>query len=313
MGYQPEWRDGQVVSEGERASSDRYDPIYHILSQIDGPFSVLDFGANAGYFSQRIAADFPHASITAVDSYSDINRVASDQIQVINRRMGASEIRAMPRFDVVLALSVLHHMKDWRESLVWLEACRRFLIAEMPHPDEKWMRSAAARHELKPMHDIVSKRANMMLGDFERVGRDGSVHRRPMFAVNGTIRTITGTIFSGSGTCSRKLKPNLHAAGIDKELGYQPFPGSLNLRCEYNVDLGKPVINWPGRVKPGGRSRPYWFWPAWVGDHACHAMVPGPRGHGPDSIELVSPVSIRNRFGYIDGDQLTVDIMLGGK
>lgn len=310
MGYQPTLRDGRVVHPGERDCADRYEPIRDLLAEATGPLAVLDLGAYTGYFATRVTEDLPHAHVTAVDPRPEIRQAASNQITVIQRRMDAAALRALPRRDVVLALSVLHHLPDWRRALGWLRACRRWLIVEVPHPAERWMRSAAARLELPALHDAVAKLAVRKLGDFERTGRDGSHHLRPMYLIPGNLTAMSGVVFAGSGTCSRKLTPQLHARGLNKALGYQPLPGSLNLRCDQRVDLGQPVVNWPGTVN--GRHRPYWFWPAWRGDLPLHAMIPASRGHGPNHVELVAPVRLRDRLNLHDGDVVTVEVQRGG-
>lgn len=309
MNYQPTWHDGMVLAAGERDCADRYEPIRELLAGVDGLDTVLDLGANSGYFSARIADDFLAAHVTAVDPRPELRQAASDRITVVQHRMDAAAVRALPRHDVVLALSVLHHLPDWRQALGWLRACRRWLVAEVPHPGERWMRSAAARHELPAIHDAVARMAARKLGDFERTGRDGSRHRRPMYLIPGNVVTLTGTVFAGSGTCSRKLRSDLHARGLDVQLGYQPYPGSLNLRCDGPVDLGQPVVDWPGTVN--GKRRPYWFWPAWVGKTPLHAMIPATRGHGPNHVELVAPMRLRDQLGLVDGDTVTVEVQRG--
>lgn len=309
VSYQPTWRDGAVLAAGERECADRYEPIRDLLATIDGPFTVLDLGAHSGYFAARIVADFPQARVTAADPRPEIHQAAADRVAVDQRRMDAAALRALPRHDVVLALSVLHHLPDWRQALPWLAACHRWLVAEVPHPGERWMRSAAARHELPALHDAVAAPAQRKLGEFTRTGRDGSHHRRPMYLTAGNVTTLSGTAFSGSGTCSRKLRPELHARGLDRKLGYQPHPGSLNLHCDSPVELGRPVVNWPGTVN--GKNRPYWFWPAWIGSTPVHAMDPAGRGHGPTCVELVAPTRLRDTLRIADGDRVTVEVARG--
>lgn len=306
MSYQPTWRQGAVVAAGERDCADRYQPIRDLLATIDGPFTVLDLGAHSGYFTSRIAWDFPNVQVTAVDPRPQVRQAAAERVTVMQQTLDAAGLRALPRHDVVLALSVLHHLPDWRQALPWLRACRRWLVTEVPHPGERWMRSAAARRELAPLHNTVAGQAGRKLGEFPRTGRDGSRHMRPMHLTPGTLTTLTGVVFAGSGTCSRKLRPELHARGLDRQLGYQPYPGSLNLRCPAPVNLGTPAVNWPGTV--GGRKRPYWFWPAWAGDMPLHAMLPASRGHGPNHVELVAPTRLRDTLVLTDGDQVTVEV-----
>jgi hypothetical protein len=304
MGYQP-----TATHPGERACVDRYQSIKRVLAMLPQPFTLLDFGANAGYFARAVAQDFD-CIVTAIDDHRDLPAIASERITVIPRRMAADGFRRLPRHEVVLALSVLHHVRDWRAMLFDLRACRQFLIVEVPDPGERWMRSAAARHELAEIRDAVAGLASTRLGVFPRTGRDGSQHNRPMFLIPGSLTTLTGIAFSGSGTCSRKLTSALHARGLDKHLGYQPYPGSLNLRLGVEPDLGAPVVDWPGTVK--GRKRPYQFWPAWIeGTYPCHAMIPGARGHGPNHVELVAPVRLRGELGINDGDVVNVEVACG--
>lgn len=304
MSYQPTWRDGSVLAAGERDCADRYEPIRDLLATIDGPFTVLDLGANSGYFSARIADDFPAADVTAVDPRPELQQAASDRVTVVRQRMDATALRALPRHDVVLALSVLHHLPDWRQALGWLRACRRWLVAEVPHPGERWMRSAAARHELGPLHDAVAKPDSRKLGAYERTGRDGSRHMRPMYLIPGNVHRRTGVVFGGSGSNSR-IMPRF-STGLDAQLGYQPVPGSLNLRLDQPVKLGPPAVDWLGRH--GGRTRDYQMWPAWIGDLACHAMVPGRRNHGPDCLEMLAPVRLRDQYSLADGNELVFDV-----
>lgn len=301
--YQPIWRNGRVLEAGERGCADRYEAIRDVLATLDEPFTVLDLGAAQGYFAARAAEDFD-CRVTAIDTDQRLADAASERVDVRIRRISARRLRGMGRRDVVLALSVLHHFAYWRQVLAQVRACRAWAVIEVPHPDERWMRHAAARRELRQLHDAVEAVATRRLGVFERTGRDGSVHGRPMFLVPGTVQRLAGEVFSGSGTNSR-LMPQ-YSQGLEKHLGYRPVPGSLNLRMDHAVRLGAPALDWTGRK--GRRTRDYQFWPAWVGKVACHAMVPGNRGHGPECLELVAPVRLRDKFRLVDGAALTVDV-----
>lgn len=303
-GYQPVWRDGNVVTAGERDCSDRYEALRPALAEIGRPFTTMDLGAAQGYFSTRAAHDFD-CSVTAVDHNSALSAAKSDRVTPVIKRVGLADLRAMPRHDVILALSILHHFADWRSALRQIRACREFAVIEVPHPDEKWMRSAASRRHLRAIHDAVAKVATKKLGEFERTGRDGSRRLRPMYLVPGTVVQIEGAVFGGSGTCSRKLPE--FGAGLDKQLGYKPFAGSLNLRSDRQIpDLGKPHVDWVGRR--GKRTRRYWFWDAWVGGVALHAMDPAGRGHGPSCIEVVAKDRLRKSLNLRDGSIVKLDV-----
>jgi hypothetical protein len=301
--YQDVWRDGVKVSAGERDCEGRYELIVATLPAAAG-FSVLDVGAYTGYFATRIVEDF-EATATAVDDYDGLAAAASPAIKVIGRRLSPAELDAMPRHDVVLALSVLHHFKDWQAALRALHACRSHLLIEVCQPNEAWMRRAASRREVAAQHRTVSSLPGAeLLGTSPRTGRDGVTYERPLYRVPGTVRTLTGVAFTGSGWCSR-LMPR-YDAGLGEKLGYEPFPGSLNVRLAGPHALGKPWLDW----RPAKRHDRQ-LWRAWVGDLACHAHVPGTRNHGPDTLELVAPVKLRDRLGIADGDTVTFDVEVG--
>lgn len=303
--YQDVWRDGHAVTAGERDCAGRYDVVRGVLDGVPEPFTMLDIGAHSGYFSVRAAEDYM-CRVIAVDDHRELGKAASLQVAVTSRRVDADWLAARPRVDVVLALSVLHHMPDWRRVLDEITACRHAAVVEVPHPDETWMRSASARHEVPELHETVLS-AGERIGESERVGRDGRTYQRPIVVIDGRIRRHAGTVFGGSGSNSRKMRQ--FGDGLNAALGYEPFWGSLNLHMPHAVRLGEPWLNWLGR--DGAKTRDYQFWRAWIGGLRCHAMIPGNRGHGPDCVEIVAPVKLRDHLGLADGDTVTIDVEPG--
>lgn len=300
--YQDVWRDGRLVAAGDRDCAGRYDLLRGVLDRVAEPFTLLDLGAYTGYFAVRAAEDYD-CRVTAVDDHRPLARAASDRVDVVTHRVDAGWLAARPRVDVVLALSVLHHMPDWRRVLVEVAACRHTAVVEVPRPDETWMRRAAARREVGDIHDAVLA-VGERIGESERVGRNGRAYARPIVAIPGRVRRLTGTVFGGSGSNSRRMRQ--FGTGLDRRLGYEPFWGSLNLRMPDALRLGAPWLDWVGRN--GSRRRDYQFWRAWIGGLPCHAMIPGRRGHGPDCVEIVAPVRLRDHLGLADGDTVTVDV-----
>jgi len=301
--YQDLWQDGKRVLAGERDCEGRYRLIAATLPARTS-FSVLDVGAYAGYFATRIIEDFD-AVATAVDDYDGLSAASSERVTVIGRRLAPAELDALPRHDVVLALSVLHHFKDWQQALRALCACRLQLLIEVCHPDETWMRKAASRQDVAAQHRAVAGLPGAeLLGSSPRIGRDGVTYERPLYRVPGTVSTLTGTAFTGSGWCSRNMLR--YDVGLGEKLGYEPFPGSLNVRLPEAHKLGRPWLDW----RPA-KHHDRQFWRAWIGDLACHVHVPGTRNHGPDALELVAPVNLRDCFGIKDGDPVTFDVEVG--
>lgn len=139
---------GNVLKQGTRDCATRWDAIAADLDGMHG-FRALDLGAYTGYFSQRLAIEFD-ANVTAVDNYRPLVQAMQDidGVHVIDRRLDHEDVAALGGFDVALALSVLHHMSDWRETLdVLLDNAGRLYI-EVPDSSEVLPKAIAHSAEL---------------------------------------------------------------------------------------------------------------------------------------------------------------------
>lgn len=303
MGYQPRRVNGVDVG-GQRVCSDRYEAIRDQLKGTPEPFTVLDLGANLGYFSQRLTEDFD-CYVTAVDSEPGLLEAQSDRIEVIPQRFGLKELRSLERYDVVLALSVLHHFADWQQVLAELRHCRRVCFLEVPHPSENWMKYAKARHELAALHQAVNNVASSRIADFPRRGRNGIEYQRPMFKMSGNLYCYQGKVFSGRGSNSKSLT-NFADETLASLLGYEPYPGSLNMNVGSLNGLSEAPLKWQRKV--GGSRRAYDIWPAWLNDLPCHVIIPTAKKAHKNCLEGWAPVKLRNFFNLKDGDQVTIEV-----
>lgn len=150
--YQPRWVKGQARMQGQRNAEVRYDAIRTEIEKAElGDFTVLDFGAYGGYFSFRLAEDF-HAEVVAVDDHPELRRGIEANhnplVTPVYDRLSSDGVGDLGEFDVVLALSVLHHVPDWERMLEALcEAATELLFIETPRPDEE-LPNAANRERL---------------------------------------------------------------------------------------------------------------------------------------------------------------------
>lgn len=124
--YQDVWVKGKRIIKGQRECEGRYLAIRKELRRLGfsgqaaaPPFHVLDIGAASGYFSFRIAEDF-HAHVTMIESSPDIAKWVkangNPRVKLIHRSVSARDLLKMAKkkhYDVVLALSVLHHFPDF--------------------------------------------------------------------------------------------------------------------------------------------------------------------------------------------------------
>lgn len=135
--YQPLWDNGREIGSGLRECGSRYDAIAAHIRDTGLPngFSCLDFGANLGYFSRRLADDFD-AKCTAVDATPGL--VESPGVTVVPRMLVSAEIPELGHHDLTLCLSVLHHYpKRWQQYLVALLASADLVFIELAASSEK--------------------------------------------------------------------------------------------------------------------------------------------------------------------------------
>jgi len=147
--YQDQWIKGQLAVKGIRECASRYEIIKSFCAQQYDrrPFTVCDIGANMCYFGLRLTEDFPKCSIVAFEfDHFDLradhvkkNRV--NRLLLLNHKLDLNALTVLGsscRFDIVLALSVLHHIGD--EFDAWLLALRKLgthIIAEFAAKDSR--------------------------------------------------------------------------------------------------------------------------------------------------------------------------------
>lgn len=244
--------------------------------------TIIDVGAHDGAIARRLASDF---AVTAVDDHP--------RKGTVHMTVTADNVADLGRADVVLALSVLHHMADWPQVLDGLRrVARKVLIVEVPHPDEQ-LRRAVARHDLTELHATVAGMATHQIGTAPAV-HDPNLQRH----LHVIPPIVDGVVFSGGGNHVKTQRR--HGERFETLLGYRPYPGSLNLRA--TTDLGAPQIE----LRPAPQ-RCYQMWAARLGGIDGHAMIPD-RPH-PDSVEMLAPVSLRDSLGLVDGDSVEAEMI----
>lgn len=135
--YQDIWVRGERRSKGVQECESRYEMIAEVASRFKRPFTVLDIGANLGYFSIRLAEDFDCTVLAVEDAYSNWLREVLDQngnkrIIAVSRKMTIDDMKILAdveHFDLTLAMSSTHHFDaPYREIIKQL---RRMGIASV--------------------------------------------------------------------------------------------------------------------------------------------------------------------------------------
>lgn len=146
--YQDLWIRGAAMQVGGRGCRERYEAIENYLSQVKGPIKVLDIGANMGYFSFRLAERFFGHFVMIENAPSTVKRLlqlclmnANPQITFLATRVtfeGLKQLLQEEQFDVIIALSVIHHFDEPFNDIVHLLASHaKHVILEHASPDER--------------------------------------------------------------------------------------------------------------------------------------------------------------------------------
>jgi hypothetical protein len=143
--YQDQYVNGSIIVNGKRDCCSRYEAMKQIFDKYNRPFTILDIGANVGYYSLRASTEYDAISVMVENKVSEINtlinlcnqNICKDKVIVLHTNMDLyklKEISKCEHFDVVLALNVIHHFKN-EEVLEVCETLTRLgdnLIVETP-------------------------------------------------------------------------------------------------------------------------------------------------------------------------------------
>ena len=130
--------------------------------------------------------------------------------------------------------------------------------------------------------------------------------------------TIEGVVFSGLGEGAYYVTRPPYRRQFIEKLGFDPYPGTLNLRIESEFDasmreeleayLGLEVDGFKNEDRTYG---PVKCFPALVNNREKGAVVFAMRTHYDSSVmEVIAPVSLRDRLRLKDGNKVKVEAFL---
>lgn len=185
MKYQPEWINGKTVGQSLRDAEGRYGAVSSYLGDMRG-FTALDLGAHSGYFSFRMAEEF-NAEVVAVDDAQELadtfrhapaDSSRTGRVTGVFQRVDARTLKTMRDFDVVLCLSVLHHVTWWRSMLDILLPKAKILFVETAVAGEELPGAIAHSPEIPRAVEIRGGRKI-----YESPGFDGRF-MRPLYVID---------------------------------------------------------------------------------------------------------------------------------
>jgi len=147
----------------------------------------------------------------------------------------------------------------------------------------------------------------------EGLGRLEEVHYglREGLEEGGGDLVFEGVVFSGMFQGGYYISQPGYRDQIRELLGFDPFPGTLNLRLTGDyLESRRLLEGWPGVVLEGFRGEDRAFGgarcvPLLVNGEVEGALIVADRtGYDLSVMEVISPVSLRERFGLEDGDSV---------
>ena len=128
--------------------------------------------------------------------------------------------------------------------------------------------------------------------------------------------TVTGVAFSGKRKAARFVEMPWAKSQMEAALGFNPYPGTLNLRlprkeairvtqilkkCEH-TDLAPSEGYFPARC----------FKVTIMGTLGGAIVVPEKPGYPSNVLEIIAPVNLRRALSIIDGDLIELALTIGG-
>lgn len=128
MKYQDSWSNG-LIEKGNRECAERYEIVKSVCDQIPKKFTVCDIGANMNYFGIRLIEDYGcHVVSFEFNSFEMRERLVkgNKNLLFLKRKLSLSDLKILNsvcHFDLVLAMSVLHHLPG--DSTEWVNQFRQ--------------------------------------------------------------------------------------------------------------------------------------------------------------------------------------------
>lgn len=211
--YQDQWVNDKVLIKGKRDCEGRYEALKKVFDKYERPFTILDIGANFGYYSIRAATDYNAISIMVENKDNECERLIElaeknncrDNLIVLKDTMSLEKLDELSKcehFDIVLALNVIHHFNDGvKEICDAFKKLGDYLIIETPPPDDE---GACGQKNLQIVYDYFND--GEFLGEFKRHTSD----KYSEVKYTHTPKTEIINSYWGWEDLYSKVRPELH-------------------------------------------------------------------------------------------------------
>lgn len=122
---------------------------------------------------------------------------------------------------------------------------------------------------------------------------------------------MKGEIFTGEGKASEFLQIEEYQSFIEENTGFEPFPGTLNLRLDPDkaekFKQKAKTHKMEGFTREGKEFGGLKIFLGEIKGFKCCIVEPELTRYGEDVFEVCAPVKIRSRFDLEDGDSVKVE------
>jgi riboflavin kinase len=127
-------------------------------------------------------------------------------------------------------------------------------------------------------------------------------------------RSFRGQVFTGLGEGAYYIRLEEYRKQFRKLLGYNPFPGTLNIQLMTEADVNEFQllkatigIHIHGFESEGRSFGPVTCYPATVnGEQKAAVLVIERTHHHPNVVEIIAPINLREKLDVSDNDIITV-------
>jgi riboflavin kinase len=179
----------------------------------------------------------------------------------------------------------------------------------------------AARRLRSLEQKILLTRSVTPDGQYVTITRDGEEALRReyadycrVFEKEGGGFSLRGSVISGLGEGRYYMSLGPYVRQFVQVLGFEPFPGTLNLRIEPSGIAARKRLDqleWiaiEGFVAEGRTFGAARCLPCRIRATPCGIIIPG-RSHYPDDVlEIIAPVSLRDTYDLADGDEVKIEV-----
>jgi riboflavin kinase len=145
--------------------------------------------------------------------------------------------------------------------------------------------------------------------------------QRIIEVVHPSILTLEGTVFTGLGEGAYYISKNFYKKQFIKKLGFDPYPGTLNLKLskDYDLETRKDLDAYPAIEVKGFTSENRTFglvkcYQVRINGKINGALVFALRGHYDISVlEIVAPVCLRKKLNLTEGQKVKIEVFISQK